>query len=535
MQAAESNSHDMVNQMLRTRTYPWNPDSVELIETHISWVFLAGDRVVKVKRPVNYGFVDHRELDVRRQSCIAEVQLNRRLTTGVYLSVEPITHTAGAFRLGGDGPVAEWATVMRRLPGDRMLDILLESGSAPADLATRLTDRLLPFHREIAEPCGDLACGRPDALLGVVTENLDQLADFAGSIVNPLQLSLVDSKMRAFSDEHRSNLAKRAADGWVRDGHGDLRIEHVCLETDGSVQIFDCVEFSAAIRCADVASDLAFLLMDLERVGAGEVANDVLERYRAASADLPQAIVDFYRSHRSVVRAKVACLTAAAAGHESHATAPAEAADYLNLATRFSVNVSPALVAMTGLSGTGKSTVARAIARATGAPIFSSDDVRKRLAGIEGSAAADWQQGIYGPEWTELTYDRLIEEASNALTGGKPAILDATFIDQSQRRRVTEAAARHGVPAVFVETTCDDAVAVARILARQKLGTSRSDAGVETYGRQKEHAVMSGRQFPEGGLVVQIDTTRDGPVDLDPLLSVLESNQLLTSRLLGDS
>jgi predicted kinase len=413
-----------------------------------------------------------------------------------------------------------------------MLDKVLDSGESPADLANRLADRLIPFHREIAEPCFDDDRGHPDALLGVVTENLDELAELADSIVNPLQLSLVDAVMRAFAVRHRPILAQRAAAGWVRDGHGDLRVEHVCLERDGTVQIFDCVEFSRAIRCADIASDLAFMLMDLERVGASEIASEVLERYRGAGVDLPQPLVDFYRSHRALVRAKVACLTAAS-GHEPHPTAPAEAADYLNLATRASLDLKPVLMALTGLSGTGKSTVARAIARATGAVVFSSDEVRKRLAGIEGSASARWQQGIYGTDWTERTYDQLLADASHALSGGSSVILDGTFIDQSKRNRVASLANRFGVHAIFVETTCDDAVAIARIRARQELGLSKSDAGPEIYARQKQQLAESSPQLPAGGLAVRIDTNRDGPIDLDPLLSALRDYRVLMSGL-GD-
>ena len=319
----------------------------------------------------------------------------------------------------------------------------------------------------------------------------------------------------------------------MRDGHGDLRVEHVCLELDGTVQIFDCVEFSRAIRSADIASDLAFLHMDLERVGAANVAGKLLELYRQSGADLPRDAVDFYRSHRALVRSKVACLTATASGHEKHPTAPAEAADYLNLATRSTLQLKPMLLAMTGLSGTGKSTAAGAIARATGATVISSDDVRKRLAGIEGSAAAEWQQGIYGPEWTGKTYDLLMHDASGSLASGEPVILDATFLDQRQRQRVADVAADHGVPVVFVETICGEEVAIARILARQALATSRSDAVPDTYARQKEQVARSDQVLPAGGLAVRIDTTQSGPVDLDPLLTALDDQRLLVSRLAG--
>ncbi|HET8523150.1 MAG TPA: hypothetical protein VFL82_07950, partial [Thermomicrobiales bacterium] len=297
-------SHPALVAALRhPRAYPWCPSTVELIETHVSWVFLAGDYVVKIKRPVAYDFVDHTTLAARHQSCLDEVRLNRRLTTNVYLDAAPIVHDGAAYRVNGTGTPVEWATLMRRLPADRMLDAMIAAETAPPDVADRLADRLIPFHRDLAPFRGMPPAESAGRLATVLTDNLDELRPFAGSLVAPAQLALIDTSMRDFLDRNRELLAQRVADGWIREGHGDLRAEHICVEPDGQLQIFDCIEFNVALRRADVASDIAFLLMDLSRLGAGTAASALAARYRAAGIDLPPPLLNVYRAHRALVRA----------------------------------------------------------------------------------------------------------------------------------------------------------------------------------------------------------------------------------------
>ncbi|HEU0116395.1 MAG TPA: hypothetical protein VFQ80_17025, partial [Thermomicrobiales bacterium] len=217
---------DLIAALQRPEAYPWRPDAVEMVTTHLSWVFLAGDRVVKVKRPVVYPFVDYASLDRRRQACLDEVRLNRRLTDGVYLAVAPITRTAAGCRVGGAGVPIEWATVMRRLPADAMLDARLARGAVPADMVDRLAARLLPFHRDLAPSCG-VAPATADAATKVVTDNLAELAPFRNAPLGEIQFDLVAAALRRFASERADLLRARAAAGWIREGHGDLRAEHV--------------------------------------------------------------------------------------------------------------------------------------------------------------------------------------------------------------------------------------------------------------------------------------------------------------------
>jgi aminoglycoside phosphotransferase family enzyme/predicted kinase len=521
----------MLQALRRPAAYPWHPPSVELITTHISWVFLAGDRVVKLKRPVAYDFVDQTSLATRHRLCLAELALNRRLTSDVYLSVEPVVATSEGYRLGGDGPSVEWATVMRRLSGDQMLNSLLEAGKAPPDLATLLAERLIPFHRDIATNCAESPEGPVEATISVVTDNTDQLAPFVGSILPRQQFSLVATALRIFAQTERLWFEQRVADGWVREGHGDLRAEHICLEPNGVVQIFDCVEFSKAIRCADIASDLAFLLIDLDRLGAGDVAADVLARYGASGLSMPAQLIRFYSAHRALVRVKVICLSLDRIDSSRRLDLLQQAALYLDLATRAAVLFKPLMVVMTGLSGTGKSTVADAIGRATGAKVLSSDRVRKSLAGVEGPTPSAWKEGLYGPEWTERTYRRLMELASDTLGQGTFVVLDASFLEPAHRQLAAEAATRAGVTPLFVQTTCNEDIVAKRIAARQASGQSLSDATLDIHRRQRATVSAHQAAMPEGVIHINIDTSSQGPIDLDPFFSELDAAGMLAPRI----
>lgn len=522
----------LVRDLQRPEAYPWQPRQVEFIETHVSWVFLAGDRVVKVKRPVVFPFVDHQRQEDRHQSCQDEVRLNQRLTDGVYLGVVPIRQTRGGYRVDpdGDAPVVEHATLMRRLPADRMLDVLLRNGQAPADLAHRLAERLIPFHLALAPVCA----GEPElvaeAATAIVRDNLDEAEQFAGKPLGSRQLSLVATAMRRFIAENGDLLVQRAREDWVREGHGDLRAEHVCLEEDGQAQIFDCVEFNRDVRCADVASDLAYMLMDLRRLGAPEAADELLARYRAAGLDLPQPLIQLYMAHRALVRGKIAGIAFTSATGDDRYFRAEKAAGYLDMASAAVLNVTPVLIAMTGLSGTGKSSVAQRLARALGLRLFSSDVVRKELVGVKGAAPSGWGEGIYASDLTEATYARLGEFASEALGSGAGVVLDATFRNAAQRLALANVARRHGVPLAFIEVTCDEEVVARRLAERVRRGDSVSDATIETYRRQRQQWEASPPPIPEGAVTLRVDTSRDLPPDLDEVYEALRQARLIHNQ-----
>jgi predicted kinase len=327
--------------------------------------------------------------------------------------------------------------------------------------------------------------------------------------------------MRRLVRERADLLRLRAAAGWIREGHGDLRTEHVCLEADGAVQIFDCVEFNRDVRCADVTSDLAFLLMDLTRHGASQHAEALLGHYRRAGLDLPDELLRFYWAHRALVRGKIACLGFAAASPPAAMGRAVKSADYLDLAAAAAVTVSPLLVIMTGLSGTGKSSVAKRLARALGAHLLASDVVRKELAGIAGPAAAAWGEGVYRADWTAATYERIFSLAEARLAARAPVVLDATFLTTEQRAGAAAVASKTGARLALVETVCDEATVAARLAARAEGGDSPSDATMATHTRQRAAVSAAPPAVQAGTVAIQVDTAGAMPVSLDAVFAAL--------------
>ena len=521
----QGDEHQLIDALLDPAAYPWNPNQVTHLETHVSQLFFAGDRVAKIKRAVDYGFVNHLSLESRHQSCLDEVRLNRRLSDGVYLACEPIVDTGGGtLRLGGEGEPAEWATLMRLLPADAMLDALIERGELPANIGKALADRLIPFHRSAGTCPGNPSKQAADAER-ILRENLDEIAPFAGDPVFPVEFGLIADAVRGFLDRHPGALRARAAQGWIREGHGDLRCEHICLDPPGSVQVFDCVEFSQSIRCADIASDLAFLLLDLERLGEADLAAELVERYRTAEIDLPDDMLALYRTHRALVRAKVSTLTWSSASGEPQAEALTQMTDWLHRATASVLQTRPAIVAMTGLSGTGKSVLASAIGVALNANVISTDQLRKH------SIPDDADR--YDPARRLEIYERLVALARIELAQHRPVVLDGTFLSDGQRILAARLADESGAPLVFAEVVADAAVTERRIIDRAAgIGSANaSEATIAVLRAQRRELEQRPVSLPKNADHLTFSTAADGPVPLDPLFDWLHARDLIKTRL----
>lgn len=513
----------LIADLLQPSAYAWSPTAIEYLETHISRIFFVGDRVVKLKRPVDYGFVDHLKLEARQQSCRDEVRLNQRLSDDIYLSCEPITLHNGTARLGGNGTPIEWATVMRRLPAASMLDVQLERGTRLDNLAERLATRLIPFHAA-ADSCTGTVGEQAANAERIPRENLDEIENLKSEVVFAAEFGAIRDAMRRFLDTNPGVIRQRAEAGWIREGHGDLKCEHVTLDPPGSLQIYDCVEFNIDIRCADIASDLAFLLLDLERLGAGDVAEELVERYRNSGIDLPETMLTLYRAHRALVRVKVGALTSA------HATDPAssvnaarDTAFWLHRATAAVFETKPAIVAMSGFSGTGKSVVAQSIADALDAPILATDKLRREKARGENR---------YDPDNRLAIYRLMMDRARTHLAEGKPVLLDGAFLRAEERSLAEELARASGVKLVFVNVIAEPSVIERRIEARAgKPGQNASEAKIDVLRAQRAQAESTRVEWPETSTVVTIDTSLDAPASLDPLLAALNALGLMSPRI----
>jgi aminoglycoside phosphotransferase family enzyme len=373
--------------------YPHRPSAVETRQTHISWVFLADDFVYKLKKPIRFPFVDYSTRELRRRWCLAEVELNRRLAPSTYLGVALVRHGDRGFELGAVGDLSGEAedslVAMRRLPEDEMLDRRLARGAAGVADLDRVAVKLAEFHARAPER-GD-PYGLPATIEETVRGNLTECAPFAGDTVSESRLAWLEGYARAFLAQSSERLRRRVRQGRIRDGHGDLRAEHVCLGP--RLEIFDCIEFSERLRSIDVASEIAFLAMDLDFLGHPLLADAFAASYAKASGDAEIAeLLPFYQCYRAVVRGKVESLRSreAEVEPESRRQARAVARRYFRIAARFAAGPrAPEVIVVCGLSGTGKSTVARVFGDVTGFPVVSSDVLRKELAGLPRFAHPD--------------------------------------------------------------------------------------------------------------------------------------------------
>jgi aminoglycoside phosphotransferase family enzyme/predicted kinase len=474
--------------LLRPQAYPgFAPARVELIETHLSWVFLLERDVFKVKKPVELGFVDFRSLEQRKAACEAEVELNRRLAPNVYIGVVPIVKNGEGVVLASEGVALEWAVHMRRLPDAGRADLLLNAGTLAHELIDRLAETIALFHRTARCDADTARFGQPATIRHNVFENFTQTAEGLRELMSENEAEELTAFQTWFLSAHAALFGERVERGFVRDGHGDLRLEHVYFEREGAPTIIDCIEFNERFRFADVCADIAFLSMDLAVHGQPVLAERLLARYARASNDFDlYALIDFYESYRAFVRGKVALMLAADSGVEDSARVRAreDARRYFlfALAAGRPQMVPPFLLAVCGLVASGKSTVADALAERIGAVVISSDRTRKHLLGVpaEQSLAEQAFTGAYSSERSQELYAELMRRASVVLASGRAVIVDASFRSAGQRAQLRSLARQHDVPLLFAECRCREETARERLRARANK-PNVSDARLELF------------------------------------------------------
>jgi aminoglycoside phosphotransferase family enzyme/predicted kinase len=461
--------------------YPFAVEGVEVRQTHISIVFLAGQFVYKIKKPVDFGFLDFSTLELRRHYCHEEVRLNRRLAPRVYLDVVGVTRQGDALRFEGPGEIVEWAVKMQRLPDTATFERRLEQGQVGAPLMAELGRRVAAFHAAADRGPHIAEFGGFDVVARNALENLQQAAAHVGSAISPPVLQRLGTLVARSLADNRALIARRAARGMPCDTHGDLRPEHVYLFPDRSppddIVVIDCIEFSERFRFADPISDTAFLVSELQFQGHGALAGQLAEAYLAAAVDGEgRKLLPFYTAYRAAVRGKVESIKAT----ESEVPAPQRAAALqraraywlLALADLAEPVARPALILLGGLPGSGKSTLAAELSAAAGFEVIRSDVVRKELAGLAAEApASQWfGQGIYSSQWNERTYDECLRRAETMLFEGRRVLIDASFRDDAPRRQFLDTARRWSLPGLILVCQADAEV------IRQRLAARRNDA-----------------------------------------------------------
>lgn len=475
--------------LLRPEAYGRRPPfQVEFIETHISLVFLAEGVVYKVKKALDLGFVDFRELEARKRACEAEVTLNRRLAPHVYFGTVPVRRMGDSGAgLIGDGPIVDWAVHMMRLPDARRADVMLSRGALDLSHIERVARTLARFHREARSDEETALFGTPEAVAVNVRENFEQTRASIGTYLRPAEAAEIERFQLAFLRDRAALFHERMAAGRVRDGHGDLRLEHVYFEDEKRVTVLDCIEFADRFRFADTCADIAFMSMDLAFHGRVDLAEQFLAAYAREAGDFDlYPLVDFYESYRAYVKGKVASILAAdpevEAGVKARAEEEARRYFMLSLATERAPLMLPMVVAVGGVIGSGKSTLASALSAEMGAPVVEADRTRKQLLGVEPTVKLyeGSFKGAYDPGFTEKVYEEVLRRGSRVLESGRPVILDASFRSAAMRRSARDLAARFRVPFRFVECQADADVCKSRLKAR-RVKLEVSDGRLEIF------------------------------------------------------
>lgn len=441
---------------------------VECIQTHISVVFLAGDFAYKIKKPVNLGFLDFSTLEKRRHYCEEELRLNARFAPDLYLEVVPIYETVGRFALEPPAPNAEpveYAVNMRRFPQEGLLKQRLKAGVLTREDLRAVAAKLAALHTQAPTNDTIAANGTPEAIAAFTRNELDAIAQTAGDVLSTDKLAKLTEAFTSAADLNRPNFAARHREGCIRECHGDLHLNNICVY-HGTIQFFDCIEFNERFRNIDVMYELAFPVMDLEFRGAPQFANLMVNEYLERSGDYSGArLIPFYAALRALVRAKVALIRAAEPEFtaEEQDAARNDADAHIGYALRRLERRTPKLILVCGLSGSGKSAVSRALASETAAIHLRSDAIRKHLHDVPLDETRD---SLYTPEATAATYIRMIEIAEYLLESGQTVILDATFQDANHRAKARDTAQRLGTTFEIVHLTAPDETLRQRLDAR---------------------------------------------------------------------
>jgi aminoglycoside phosphotransferase family enzyme/predicted kinase len=503
----------LVAAMLDPAFYPHRPDSVELRETHISWVFRAGELAYKLKKPLILPFLDYGTAARRGEMCKEEVRLNRRLAPRIYRRVVSIVRHEEGFALGEaeDPEAVDYAVEMETVDEERSLDALAAAGILSASDVEAVGRLLAAFHARARVVRGREALR---ASLEPVVENLATLRQIGAAAIDPVRLRVAAEFTDAFLVRNRDEMERRFAAGHLRDGHGDLRAEHAIVPLGGEPYVYDCVEFDPRLRETDVAADLAFLVMDLTRLGRAECARDLVTTYRWAGGDPGDPeLVHFFAAYRAWVRATVACERAAELDDDPGAreAAEEEARELVALGHRFAWRArGPATLIVCGVAASGKTTLAERLAAFSGRVHISSDLLRKEAAGIAADAPAP--ADFYTPEARERVYRELGREAAAALHHGEGAIVDATFHREFERFAFEEGMGDQLTTPLVLECTAPAGTLLRRAEDRARAHASASDAGADVVLHQLgERDPLHGR-WSRSHLVVRTDLPADHQV-----------------------
>ncbi|MDT8419464.1 MAG: AAA family ATPase [Desulfuromonadales bacterium] len=486
-------------QALNDPTFYKHPvQTVEMLESHISWIFLAGEFAYKVKKPVNFGFLDFSTLAKRLHFCHEELRLNRRFAPHLYLSVEQIGGSIDSLSLGADPPL-EYAVKMRRFPQACQCDRLLTRHQLDSSQLTAFAEKLAHLHQGAARAAMNEPYGEPEAVLAPMLENFAQIRRHDSAAADADQLPQLETWTRDMYAKCEPLLRQRRAAGYIRECHGDLHLANMAWFEEQPL-LFDCLEFNRNLRWIDVINDIAFLVMDLDDRGRPELGWHFLNHYLQRTGDYQGlSLLNFYKVYRAMVRAKVNALRLAQEGLSGTERQQDLRLyrSYLDLALGY-IDTRPRRLLLThGFSGSGKSTFAGALAELSGLLHLQSDRERKRLHNLAAEARSNspLDSGIYTPAADSATYRRLQQLAETVLDAGHSVIVDATFLKRYQREPFLHLAEKQRVPLLILDFAVTPDELRRRILSRSETRGAISEAGLEVLESQlSRHEPLTERE-----------------------------------------
>ena len=511
----------LISAMLKPKFYDHPVQSCQLIETHISWVILTGDFVYKVKKPVDFGFLDFSTLEKRKFYCEEELRLNLRLAPYLYLDVIQISGSTDTPVLAGKGKVLEYAVKMLQFSQDMQLDHVLARNELKQDMIDSIASLIADFHQTIEISRDDSDYGSPERVHQPIKENFIQIRE---RVTDQSKLELLSTLEQWSEDnfyEMKSVFSQRKQKGFIRECHGDLHLRNLAWYKNKPLA-FDCLEFNPNFRWIDVISEIAFLIMDLEDHGQAEHAQRFLNHYLELSGDYEGcSVLCFYLVYRAMVRAKVDAIRANQAGISKQESDEAnkEFYSYLQLALTYTKKKKTFVIITRGMSASGKSTLTQPLLEKLGAIRIRSDIERKRLFNIKSDhdSHANVEHGIYTTEATKKTYLKLLELAGSIIDAGLPVIVDATFSTVEQRKLFKELATKKQARFIILEFVATNETLKQRILGRKN---DVSDADLNILENQIKN--WQTLEQDEKTNSILIDTEK--PFDIDKLLNRLKLN-----------
>jgi len=516
-----------ISSMLNPKVYDHPVEGIELIETletHISWVLLTGNFAYKIKKPVNFGFLDFSTLEKRHTFCEQELRLNRRLAASLYLDVVSISGSEDKPVISANGEGFEYAVKMLQFPQSSQLDHMLAVGELSADHMDAIAHMVAEFHQAIQIADDSMDYGNKDAVYRPVEENFIQISEHFDTGPYADTLNTLRQWSRSEFVKLESMFAQRKQDGFVRECHGDMHLRNL-IWLDGRPMAFDCIEFNPALRWIDVISEVAFLVMDLQDRQQHLLANRFLSAYLEVTGDYAGlSVLPFYLCYRALVRAKVDALYLEQKefAEEEREQSLAELKSYLELASRYTQKPAPKLIVMRGVSASGKSSVSQTLVDALGAIRLRSDVERKRLFDIAltDSASNRIEAGIYSTQASQQTYAKLVVLAAEVIRAGYSVIVDATFMKYEQRQPFQALANRSGIPYIVLETTAPAGVLRQRITERKH---DVSDAGPGVL----EHQLSNWQPLHEDEMHAAISVNTTQALQIDVLIDKINGKRKL--------